>query len=257
VTDWLLDLGVVWLALLVAGAATVVTLAVYLGDQALSRSRLGSGLRSMSPGMLPPMGLLFGLLVGFLAADVWDDTGRAQAAVDQEASALRSTMLVSAAFPQSTQAQLRKLIRSQIQYEVQEEWPAMARREVTLAVLPGPLSEALQRTLTITPRSKGQEVAQRELVGSVQRAFDARRDRIILSESGINGLKWAGVITLAVMMLVAIAFVHPNRVGSLAAMGLFAAAASACFVLLAAQDEPFAGPFRVEPDALVQVMPRP
>jgi hypothetical protein len=64
------------------------------------------------------------------------------------------------------------------------------------------------------------------------------------------------VIALTVLMLLAIAFVHgDNRVGSLAAMGLFAAAAGACIVLLAAQDQPFAGQFRVQPDALVQVMP--
>jgi hypothetical protein len=174
-TDWLRELHVGWLALLVAGAAALVTAAVYLVGRALDRSRAGSGLRGISPGMLPPIGLLFGLLVGFLAADVWDDTSRAQAAVTQEAGALRSTMLVSTAFPQGTQLQLRKLVRSEIQHAVHEEWPAMARRTVSLALVSVPLSKALKRTLALAPRTQGQQLAQRELVDSVQEALDARR----------------------------------------------------------------------------------
>ncbi|MDQ3893415.1 MAG: hypothetical protein M3292_01940 [Actinomycetota bacterium] len=39
------------------------------------------------------------------------------------------------------------------------------------------------------------------------------------------------------------------------AMGLFASAAAVCIVMIAAQDRPSAGPFRVRPTVLVQVEP--
>ena len=66
---------------------------------ALSVGTRGEAFKAFSPGMLPPMGLLFALIVGFLAAQVWTDAGRAQEAVNREASALRSVVLLVHAFP--------------------------------------------------------------------------------------------------------------------------------------------------------------
>jgi hypothetical protein len=58
------------------------------------RDRLAVGdraraFKALSPGMLPPLGIIFGLLVGFIAVQVWNDFDRAKAAVASEASALR------------------------------------------------------------------------------------------------------------------------------------------------------------------------
>jgi Protein of unknown function (DUF4239) len=256
VTDWLLGLRVLWLTLLVVGTTAVVTLLVYAFTRLVSRRRSAFGLRGISPGMLPPMGLLFALLVGFLAAQVWDDTNRAQTAVSQEASALRSVVLVSSAFPRPAQLRLRRLVRTEIEREANDEWPAMARRNATLAAAPAPLTEALEQSFALTPRTDGQRVAQRALVDGVQQALDTRRQRIILSQASINWVKWTGVISLAVLTLFAIAFVHgDNRVGALTAMGLFSAAVAVCVILLATQDRPFAGQLRVQPAPLLQVLP--
>jgi hypothetical protein len=49
--------------------------------------------------MLPPLAIIFALLVGFLAAQVWSDYDRANTAVNREASALRGVILLAAAFP--------------------------------------------------------------------------------------------------------------------------------------------------------------
>ena len=67
----------------------------------------------LSPGLMAPLGLIFGLLVGFLVADVWADRARAASAVSQEASALRDIDLLAGAFP-ATQPQMRQLLREQI-----------------------------------------------------------------------------------------------------------------------------------------------
>ena len=45
----------------------VATAIVYFVVMRLASGRWGDAFRAMSPGMLPPMGLLFGLIVGFLA----------------------------------------------------------------------------------------------------------------------------------------------------------------------------------------------
>jgi hypothetical protein len=60
--------------------------------------------------MLPPLGIIFGLFVGFTAAQVWSDADRANAAVDREASALKSVVVLAATFPEESETRLRGLL---------------------------------------------------------------------------------------------------------------------------------------------------
>jgi hypothetical protein len=253
---WLHDLSTGWLAVVVFAASYVVAAAIFIVVVALARGRRGEAFKAVSPGLLPPMGLLFGLLVGFLAAQVWSNADRAQLAVDREASALRSVDLLMEAFPGEPEAQMRVLLRRQIEESVTEEWPAMARGDATLTVVPIALDRALRLALALAPQTEGQKTAQREVVASVQAALDARRQRIILSESSVNWVKWTGVILVGALTLLAIAFVQSgNRLAAALALWLFASAMACSLVLIAAQDRPFSGQFRVRPDLLQQVAP--
>jgi hypothetical protein len=90
VVDWLHDLSTIWLALVVLGLAYLCAATICLTVLALATGPRAQAFKAVSPGLLPPMGLLFGPIVGFLAVQVWNDAGEAQQAVDREASALRS-----------------------------------------------------------------------------------------------------------------------------------------------------------------------
>jgi transposase-like protein len=57
--------------------------------------------KAVSPGMLPPLGILFGLFVAFTVVQVWNDNDRAKEAVDREASALRAVVILAPVFPES------------------------------------------------------------------------------------------------------------------------------------------------------------
>lgn len=256
ITGWLHDLPLAGLAFIVFSLTFLATAVVYVVVMRLAVGRWGEAFRAMSPGMLPPMGLLFGLIVGFLAAQVWSDAGRAQDAVNREASALRSVTLLVHAFPGEPETRMNALVRRQIQTAVDEEWPAMAHQRATLTVVSAPLAEALQLAVGLSPGTDGQRAAQREIVASLQSALDARRQRIIVSESSVNWVKWFGVILVALLTLIAIAFVHSgNRLTAALALGLFSAAVAASLMLIVAQASPFSGPFAVKPDVLVQVEP--
>jgi len=246
------------LALFVFVVTALIAAAVYFVVMSLAVGERRGAFKAFSPGMLPPMGLLFALIVGFLAAQVWSDAGRAQEAVNQEASALRSVVLLVHAFPGEPETRMDALVRRHIRKAADEEWPAMAHQRATLTVIPAPLAEGLQLAIGLSPRTEGQKTAQRELVDSLQSALDARRQRIILSESSVNWVKWTGVILVALLTLIAIAFVHSdNRLTAALAMGIFAAAVSVSLMLIAAQERPFRGEFAVRPDVLIQVMPAP
>src|SRR5215212_7293758 len=141
-SDWLLNLPVVWMAVVILGAIYGATAVLYSCITALAVGERARAFKGISPGVLPPLAIIFALLVGFLAAQVWNDADRASTAVNREASALRGAVLLAAAFPGETEVRLRDLVRRYIQDAVTQEWPAMARRNATLALAPARLAEA-------------------------------------------------------------------------------------------------------------------
>jgi hypothetical protein len=223
---------------------------------ALAKGERVRWFKGVSPGMLPPLGLVFGLLVAFLAAQVWSSSDRAHLTVNNEASALRGVVLLATSFPGEPERRFRELVGRQIHDAATHEWPAMASRHATLAVIPAPLSEALQVALALTPKDEGQRIAQREIVVALGNALDARRQRIIISQTKISWVKWVGVVVEAALTLIAIAFVHSDNRGAAAlTLALFATAVAVSVVLIASHDRPFTGTHAVRADPLIQVLP--
>jgi hypothetical protein len=257
VVNWLHSLPILSLLLVTCAATGVVTVAIYVVVTRLAAAGQRDALSAVSPGLLPPLALVFGLLIGFLAAGVWSNTSSAQQAVDDEASALRTVDLLDRDFPATDQRRLDLLIRGYIEQAVTHEWPAMADQNATLVAAPPQMAQALQVALGLPADTPGRVVAQREIVTSLDAALDARRQRILISESAVNSAKWAGVIALAIITLIAIACVHAvNRRTAAIAMTLWAAAVVVSLLMIGVQDRPFAGPYRVKPTPLVQVEPQ-
>jgi hypothetical protein len=137
-----------------------------------------------------------------------------------------------------------------------QEWPMMARGTATLRFTPPSLAEALQLTLALAPNSEGQKTAQREIATALETAFDARRQRIIISQSHVNLVKWLCLFVQAAAALLAIAMIHcDNRIASAITVGLFATGVAASVLLIASHDRPFTGEISVAPAPLLQVMP--
>jgi hypothetical protein len=160
------------------------------------------------------------------------------------------------AFPGKPEATMDALVREHIETAANQEWPAMARQTASLTVVSKPLASALSEAIALKPVTIGQQVAQREIVTSLENAFDARRQRILLSESTVDWVRWTAVIALALLTLAAIALVHTdNRRNAAVAMAIFAAAAAVTILVIASADRTFSGPFRVTPKPLLQVLP--
>ena len=142
-SDWMHALPLGWMALVVFGGTALVTAAIYWIVIHLATDERARTFKGVSPGLLPPLGIMFGLLVAFIAAQVWGDIDRANAAVNHEASSLRAVLLLSRPFPAEAQTRMRGLIERYIRDAQQNEWPAMARQRATLSMIPAGLADAL------------------------------------------------------------------------------------------------------------------
>ncbi|GAA4896858.1 DUF4239 domain-containing protein [Actinomycetospora straminea] len=240
---------------LVVFAAVYLAAALVLAVLWWARRQGIEHLGPLSPGLLSPLGLIFGLLVGFLVADVWADRDDAAAAVSREASALRDVDLLMGAFP-AQQPEVRRLIAEQIDQYVATEWPEMAGGDATLTIAPSRLVAVQARTLTLPVTTEGQRVAQDRLVTAVDQALEARRARLVLSGSAIDPLRLTALYLVAVTTLAAMGAIQADRLRRAGvALFLLATAMALALTLLCAQAAPFAGYFAIDPELLVQVRP--
>jgi Protein of unknown function (DUF4239) len=254
--NWLHALPLTWMAVVVFGATYLVAAAIHVGVTMLATPERARSFKAVSPSMLSPLGLLFGLLVAFTAEQVWSDNIRAEDLVIREADALRAVTIFAEGFPGEPETHLRALIRRYIQDAAVHEWPIMAMGTKTPVTIPPSLVEALKTALGVTPDNSGQQIAQKQIAAQLETALEARRERILISGSGVGPLKWFGVLVQAVCVLLWIALVHSHdrRAGAIA-VGVFATGIAASLLLVLAFDRPFIGQLAVTPQPLLQVMP--
>jgi hypothetical protein len=254
--DWLLNLPVLWMAVVVFAATYLLAAGIYCAVTRLAVNDRARAFKALSPGMLPPLGILFALLVGFIAVEVWNNYDKAKVAVVSEASALRAVVLLAGTFPEEQKTRIYALIDRHIEDAINKEWPAMAQQRATLSTLrANALIEALQVVLTLKPADDSQRTTQPEMIKALQTALDARRQRIVVSQSTVGRVKWAGILLQGLCTLVAIAMVHSdNRLSCAIALTLFATGIALSLLLIAAYSRPFTGEISVRPDLLKQVL---
>jgi hypothetical protein len=240
------------MAVVVFGATYLITGGIYLLVTKLAVNERARAFKAVSPGMLPPLGILFALLVGFIAVEVWSNFDKARVAVATEASALRAVVLLAGTFPDEQRTRIYALINRHIEESVNKEWPEMAQRRATLSTLPTALIEELHDTLALKPADDSQRAAQLEMVKALHTALDARRQRIVISESALGTVKWLGILLQGLCTLIAIAMVHSdNRIACAITLTLFATGIALSVLLIAAYSRPFTS---VGPELLKQVI---
>jgi len=254
--DWVHSLSVPWMTAVVCGSTYLIAAAIYVIVSAFATPERVPVLKTVTPGLLSPLGSLFGLFVAFTALQVWTDNVQARTAVDREASSLRTAVILASGLPEEPREHLRALIASHIEKVVTQEWPMMAHRNATLTMSPQDLVRGLQLALALAPNTPGQQTAQRDIVAALDEALDARRQRILISQSEVGFFKWACLLGQAACVLFAIGLLHcDSRLASGIAMGIFATGVAVCLLLILGYDRPFIGQLAIKSDPLMQVLP--
>jgi hypothetical protein len=138
-SDWLHNLPVPAMALVIFGFTYLLAAAIFAGIALVATEERAKSLKAISPGMLPVLGIIFGLFVAFIAAQVWGDSDRASAAVSREASALRSAVLLAAGLPAEQETKLRGLVRDYVGQAVAGDRPRSLRQPAGIGNRDGPV----------------------------------------------------------------------------------------------------------------------
>ncbi len=220
------------------------------------RSRMAECIRSfrgLSPPFVNVVGVLFALTLAFLANDTWNAHDRAVTAVYHEAGALRSVRALAAGLPETPRRKLDAAIDFYIDQVVDQEWPQLAHRRSAPAA-----AEALaQLQAELAAPAVAQAVAQAthwQMLQQVMEARDAREQRIALSQTHVNPLKWLGMAFLGLLTMISIAMVYVDQPkAELLAIALFAAAAAPTAAIVLIQGNPFQPPGAASPAPLLNL----
>ena len=233
----------------------MVAALVFALAKALSGWPPAEQLRSMSPVTATPLAVILGLLIAFLAARVWENVGHANQYIEREAAALSKVILFANALPPGIATKVRAAVGQHIDFVVEQDWPAMSIVHTSPQTDAVGLTNAMAALLSFTPTQVEHTLAQQRTVAALEQAFEARRNRLQLSQVEIASVQWSVIVVLAILILFTIAMVHMDKPLAMAvALFMFATAVAACLVLLLDNDRPFAaGGITLEPTAFRQI----
>jgi hypothetical protein len=198
--------------------------------------------------ILAVIGVIYAVLLAFVAIGVWERFGAAEARSYEEAGALATVYRDAASFPGASRLRLR--LRAYVQSVIDDEWPQMRRGEkpqVSSALL-----ETVDRDVrTLAVDSPRLADIQEQMLAAMDTAFMDRETRLTVYSSGVNGIMWVvliagAVITVAFTYLFGFdqTFMQQLMIGGLSLLiGLV-------LFLILALDYPYRGSISVGPEAL-------
>ncbi len=212
-------------------------------------------LRGVVPPFINIVGVLFGLTLAFLANDTWSAHDRALNAVFREADSLRSLVVLSGQLAEPLKGRVREAVSGYAQASA-GEWPLLARRQAS--------PEVTERADALLTLLAGQTVAagtsasvQALMLRQASDIRDQHEQRIGLSQTHVNPLKWLGMAFLGFLTLLSVAVVHVEQPrAALTAIVLFALAAAPTAAIVLVQGNPFQQPTSVSPAPILEAVLR-
>jgi hypothetical protein len=152
------------------------------------------------------LGVLFALTLAFIGNDTWTAHDRAVMAVNAEADSLRGLAIIIRQLPPQAQQGAREALQAYAGGAV-AEWSDLGRREVSAATSEA-AAEVLGSLTSPALISALPEPAANSALGLAMQIRQSRDERIALSQTHVNPLKWLGMAFLGLLTMISVAAVH-------------------------------------------------
>jgi hypothetical protein len=199
------------------------------------------------------IGVVYAVLLAFIAVAVWQNYDNMNSAVDREASLVSNLYRDSIALPETPRAALRADLDTYLANVIDTEWPVQRAGRVKKAGWQT-LNHFHAVLAKVQSANADAAVVDAEMLRTLNLLYDARRARLMSSQEGLNRVVWTilllgGGITVAFSCV----FGVPSLRMHLAMTGMLAASLTLVFILIVALDQPFRGSLGIEPTPFVDV----
>jgi len=244
ILEALYDLPAALCAALLIGVTIGASLLVLLAAHRLRRSH-----NDVAGFLIAIVGVIYAVLLGFIAVAVWQDYNAADAIVQHEASTAGDIYLDAVNMKANMGDELRKLVREYLDAVIDEEFPAMRTGGWSPRV-----GEVLNRMhgAAFAYRYRGPVFS--DVLAHVNSLADQRRDRLINAKSGLQPVAWFVLLAGSGLTVVFCAlFGFPDLRLHAIMTSLVAASIALVLFLIVSFDYPFRGAVSISPAAFEQV----
>jgi hypothetical protein len=247
VIPWLESLPTVTAGVvMVGGFVLVALLAGYLVARFTS-AEIRTAHNDRAGFILAVIGVIYAVLLAFIAIGVWERFQQAEARSYEEAGALATVYRDAGSFKDGVR--LRALLHAYALSVIRIEWPRMrrgAKSELSSALL-----EAADREVQALPADTPRLAdVQAQMLAAMDTALMDREARLTIDSGGINGIMW---VVLIVGAIVTVAFTYlfgfDRTLMQVLMIGGLSFLIGLVLFLILALDYPFRGSIAVEPEA--------
>jgi hypothetical protein len=205
--------------------------------------------------LIAVMAVFYGLIIASLLVIAINRFDHAEQLTGNESNLVADVVRNARAVSPQLDAPVRALATRYLDRVVQLEWPAQKRGQRNPTGVPE-LLEVFRLVSAYAPRDARETAFYEQLLLSMTRLYDARKERIFVAEEGIAEMVW--LVTLAGSVLTisfALMFGIDNRAMHFMLACFLAVAMALVFALVALFDKPFRGGMAVpdEPYRLVRL----
>jgi hypothetical protein len=235
-----LPVAVAALISLVAGAALAAV--GLLGLTRLLPHRVRSTHNDVSGFILSIVGVIYAVLLAFIAVAVWQNFAQVDSLVQTEANLVGDLYRDTSALPDSTGAILRDSLFVYAEVVIQDEWPALAAGQADESAGWQLLDKFHLQLVTFHSADPAVSYQQADMVRTLNQLYDARRGRFHAATASLPAILWWNLLAGAViLMLFAYLFGVPHLFMHVAMVSLLGSLIGLVLLLIILLNNPFRG----------------
>jgi hypothetical protein len=244
---WIQNLPVFWSGVLIVGGFVAITVIIGTIVAKIFPQQVRLEHNDLSGFILAVIGVVYAVLLAFVAVIVWERLEAAETRSYEEASALSVVYRDADDFPQGRE--IRSSLRSYAKLVAEDEWPAMTQGLQSPEA--GSLIERIDRSVRqLAIRSLRQEDVHQQMLGAMDLALRDRDVRLTMSSTGISDVMWL-VLMLGAVVTVAFTYLFGYKHGPMRSVmaGSLGLLIGLVLFLTVSLDYPFKGGITVGPEA--------
>ena len=188
------------------------------------------------------IGVIYAVLLAFIAVAVWEDFGKADALVQTEANLVGNLYRDTVGLPDPLATGLRHTLFVYAETVAQDEWPALADGRVEDAAGWQLLDKFHLSLAQFHPADPGAQAIEAEMLRSLNALYDARRGRFHAAEERLPPILWWNLIAGAgLTILFSYLFGVPNFAMHVLMVAMLGASIALVLSLIILLDNPFRG----------------
>jgi Protein of unknown function (DUF4239) len=250
--DWFESLGPFAGGFLTVGSIVLITVIAGRLVLRFTHSDLLAQHNELAGFIYAVIGVIYAVVLGFVAIGVWERYIAAETRTSQEADALASIYRSAGQFQRG--AALRRDLRVYVTDTISLEWPNMERGFASHDTDTTAERVALD-VARLQPKDRGQNDLHSQMLANVDEAFADRDERLGEGSTGLNGVMWS-VVFIGGFVTIAFSFIFGFQSPWLQTLmtGALALVVGLIIYLTLSLDYPFRGGIRVGPESFQRAL---